>query len=127
MELRDNGAGGVRNSPVRFFIKGDGLRETYNGYGEGLTLAFEIALVPTIFGAIGFGIDSWLGILPAFTIILALLGIVGLSIRLFCDYATRMKTHDAEGAWARSAQPATPIQVPPVERGVSIRMDAARD
>lgn len=111
MELRDNGAGERQNSPVRFVIKGDGLRETYNGFGDGLALAFEIALVPTIFGAMGYGVDRWLGLVPVFTIVFALLGVVGLSVRMFYDYDARMKVHEAEGPWARPAETGPTIRL----------------
>lgn len=111
MELHDNGAGGERSSPARFFIKGDALQETYNGFGDGLTLAFEIALVPTILGLIGYGIDRLLGTVPIFTIVLAVLGVIGLSTRLFYDYDARMKEHEAEGPWAKSTAPARPIDL----------------
>lgn len=120
MELRDSDAGGrpegpgtgvAQNSPVRFLIKGDGLQETYNGFGDGLTLAFEIALVPTILGFIGYGVDRLLGTLPVFTIVLAVAGVIGLSTRLFYDYAARMKEHEAEGPWAKSDEPARPIDL----------------
>jgi F0F1-type ATP synthase assembly protein I len=96
VQLRDNGAGRIKEGE---------LREAYRGFNDGLTLAFEIAFVPTILGFMGYGLDRWLGTLPIFTILLAILGVVGLSTRLWYDYGARMKAHEAEGPWARAAQP----------------------
>lgn len=78
------------------------LRDTYHGFGESMSRAFELAVTPALFGVVGYALDRWLGILPVLTITLALLAIVGLSLRMWCGYEVRMKQHDAEGPWART-------------------------
>lgn len=76
-------------------------QELYNGFGNGLALAFELALTPAIFGLMGYGLDRRLGTLPIFTTVLALLCIVGLGVRQYYGYDARMKEHEAAGPWAR--------------------------
>lgn len=76
-------------------------QETFKGFGDGLALAFELALTPLIFGLIGYGLDRWLGLLPVLTVVLVLLCIVGLSMRMWFEYDAQMKVHEAAGPWAR--------------------------
>ena len=33
-------------------------RDMYNGFGDGLARAFELAVTPVVFGGIGFGLDA---------------------------------------------------------------------
>ena len=75
-------------------------RETYNGFAEAYTRAFEFALAPVIFGAAGYLLDRWLGLVPVFTIALLLLGLVGAFARMWLAYETRMRAHEARGPWA---------------------------
>ncbi len=75
-------------------------QDLYNGFGNGLALAFELALVPAIFGAIGYGLDRWLGLLPVLTIALVLLAVAGLAVRQFAAYTFSMKLHEDKGPWA---------------------------
>lgn len=74
-------------------------RELYNGFGDGLARAFEIAITPAIFGALGYGIDRWLGLVPWFTIILLVFALVGMFLRMWYEYDNTMKAHDAASAW----------------------------
>jgi len=75
-------------------------QDLYNGFGNGLALAFELALVPAIFGLMGYALDRWLGLLPVLTIAFVLLAVAGLSVRQFAAYTFSMKAHEAEGPWA---------------------------
>jgi F0F1-type ATP synthase assembly protein I len=56
-------------------------RGLYNGFGDGLAQAFEFAVTPAIFGAIGYVIDRVLGIVPVFTIILSLFCLIGIFVK----------------------------------------------
>ena len=78
-------------------------RELMNGFGDGLAVAFEFALTPAIFGAIGYAIDRWLGLVPLFTLILLLFGIVGIFLKMWFEYDNRMKAEEAGAVWARKA------------------------
>lgn len=88
-------------------------QELYNGFGNGLALAFELALVPTIFGLMGYGLDRWLGTLPIFLLVFVLVAVVGLSVRQWYSYDLRMKIHEAAGPWARAETPRNVSPAPP--------------
>ena len=79
------------------------LRDTYNGFGESMSRAFELAVTPAVFGVAGYALDRWLGILPTLTIVFFLLAVVGLFVRMYCGYEQRMREHEAAGPWARAA------------------------
>lgn len=75
-------------------------RELYQGFGSGQSGAFELAVTPVILSGIGYLVDRWLGIVPVATIVLFLVGIVGLSARLWYGYDARMRAHEASGPWS---------------------------
>ena len=56
------------------------LRDTYNGFGESLSRAFELAVTPAVFGVAGYALDRWLGILPVLTIIFFVLAVTTLPV-----------------------------------------------
>jgi hypothetical protein len=74
--------------------------ELYNGAGEGLSRAFELAVTPAILGGFGYLIDRWLGLIPVLTIIFFLVGVFGVAARMYYGYDARMKEHEAAGPWA---------------------------
>ncbi len=76
--------------------------ELYNGFGNSLAVAFEFVMTPAIMGAIGFGLDSLFGTRPALTIVLLVLGFVGMSLKLWYGYDYNMKLKDADSAWAKA-------------------------
>ena len=76
-------------------------RDLYNGFGDGLARAFELAVTPAIFGLLGYGLDRWIGILPLLTITFTLLALVGKSYVMWLEYDAAMKRHDAEKPWGR--------------------------
>ena len=77
--------------------------ELYNGAGEGLSRAFELALTPAIIGGFGYLLDRWLGLLPVLTIVFFLVAMAGLMARMWYAYDARMKEHEAAGPWAAPA------------------------
>ena len=93
MELREKVAGLTRAA-------GAPQSELYNGAGEGLSRAFELALTPAIIGGFGFLLDRWLGLVPVFTIIFFLVAMGGLMARMYYGYDARIKEHDAVSPWA---------------------------
>jgi F0F1-type ATP synthase assembly protein I len=80
-------------------------RDFYNGFGDALARAFEFAVTPAIFGFLGYVLDRAIGTIPVFTIILALLCIVGMFLKTWYTYDTTMRAHDADSPWGRPAQP----------------------
>ena len=83
-------------------------RELYQGFGDTLAVAFELAFTPVVLGLMGYGLDRWIGTLPILTIVFVLMAIVGLSARMWYGYCARMKVHEANGPWARCVPPAAP-------------------
>ena len=85
-----------------------GQRELFNGFGDGLALAFQIALTPAIFGVLGYVIDRHVGRTPLFTIAFFTFAMVGLFISLWARYEEKMKEEDAKQVWSRRAVPSVP-------------------
>ncbi|MDQ2827103.1 MAG: AtpZ/AtpI family protein [Actinomycetota bacterium] len=94
MELREKVAGVARLAAA------PPQGELYNGAGEGMSRAFELALTPAIIGGIGYLLDRWLGIVPVMTIVFFLVAMVGLVARLWYAYDAQMKLHESAGPWA---------------------------
>jgi F0F1-type ATP synthase assembly protein I len=106
-------------------------RELYQGFGDTLAVAFELAFTPVIIGLMGYGLDRWLGTLPVLTIIFVVMAVVGLSVRMYYGYDARMRVHEANGPWARRVPPAAPppgtlIAPGAVEPEASSRPDGAQ-
>ena len=76
-------------------------RDIYNGFGDTLTLAMELALVPVLFAGLGHLLDRWLGTAPIFLVVLVMLSFVGLGAKMYYRYTAQMERHEAEGPWAR--------------------------
>lgn len=80
--------------------------ELYNGFGEGLQRAFELAFTPAIIGGFGYLLDRWLGLLPILTIVFFLIGMSGVIARMWYGYDARMKEHESTGPWAATSSAA---------------------
>lgn len=102
MELREKVAGLARAAVAPGAGKN---QELYNGAGEGMSRAFELALTPAIIGGLGYLLDRWLGLVPVLTIVFFLLAMAGLMARMYYAYDARMQEHDAAGAWAHGPEP----------------------
>jgi len=74
----------------------DFRRDSYNGFGEGLARAFELAFTPAIFAGIGLGIDSLIGTVPVFTIALLVFAFVGMFVRMWFGYDHAMQRHESK-------------------------------
>jgi hypothetical protein len=77
--------------------------DAYRSFGDGFTRAFELAFTPVIFGAVGYGIDNWIGIVPVFTIVFVLLSVIGLLLRTWYGYVYRMQALEQSAPWAKRA------------------------
>ena len=76
-------------------------RDMYNGFGDGLARAFELAVTPVVFGAIGYGLDHWWGLTPLFTLVLFLFGVAGTSYMAWFRYEAEMRRVEADKPWTR--------------------------
>ncbi len=73
--------------------------ELYRGFGHGQSRAVELAVTPVILAGLGWLLDRWLGLVPVFTIALFLVGIVGLTARLWYGYDAQMRAYEADARW----------------------------
>ena len=103
MELREKVAGLTRAAAAP-------QTDLYNGAGEGLNRAFELALTPAIIGGFGYVLDRWLGLLPVFTIVFFLVAMAGVIARMWYGYDARMRELEASGPWAARAANAEQAQ-----------------
>lgn len=76
-------------------------RELYNGFGDGLSRAFEFAVTPAVFGAMGYAVDRAVGVTPVFTIALLLFAVVGMFVKLWFAYDAEMRRHESRAAWGK--------------------------
>lgn len=80
-------------------------RETYNGAGEVLARAFELAVTPIIFGFLGYRLDRWVGTRPVFTVFLAVFALAYLTWKLVSGYEAEMRAHEAALSGPLAAPP----------------------
>jgi hypothetical protein len=83
-------------------------RKLANGFGQGLTRAFEIALVPLFFGLGGYGLDRWLGTRFVFATVLALFALAGTGVKLYYGYAHDMEQLEAAAPWRKQPRAEAP-------------------
>lgn len=62
---------------------------------------YELVFSPLILALIGFGIDKLFGTVPVFTVLFAVLGLIGVVVKIYFNYRAEMEEHDAAGPWAR--------------------------
>ena len=77
-------------------------QDLYKGFGNTLARAFELVVTPVIFGVAGYLIDRALGVLPIFTIVFAVLALVGVTARMYYTYKADMDAIDAAAPWRRT-------------------------
>lgn len=77
-------------------------RQINRGYNDGFARSVEFVLTPLFLGAIGFGLDAWLGTRPLLAIVLGLLGVVGVFVKMWLGYDREMQRHEADASWRRS-------------------------
>lgn len=100
-----DGGGTLRSAARRGIAAGTGpgpgaRGDMYNTFGQGFSRAFELAVTPALFGALGYGADRWLGTLPLFTALFSLVALVGMLLRTWYGYCYRMEALEAQAPWA---------------------------
>ena len=76
-------------------------RSLYQGFGNALALAVELAAVPVIFVLVGTWLDGRLDTGSVFTIVLGVVAVVGVSLRSYYAYQERMRIEEEGKPWAR--------------------------
>lgn len=80
-------------------------RKLNRGLGDGFSNAVEIALVPAIFGGLGWLLDHLLGTGPFLFIGLLVFGFVGIVLKLWLRYDAAMAKEEADKVWNRHKTP----------------------
>ena len=71
-------------------------RALARGYGDSLSRGVELALLPAVFGFLGWLVDRWLGTSPAFVIGFVAFAFAGMLVRMWVGYDADMRRHEAE-------------------------------
>lgn len=74
-------------------------RDVNRGFGDALSRATELALLPGLFGFLGWLVDGWLGTAPAFLIGFVVFAFAGMLVKSWIGYDAEMKRHEAAGPW----------------------------
>ncbi len=73
----------------------------YGGFGEALSQAFEFAVTPILFAALGWWIDGRLGTSPVVLVALAALGFTGVCVRAIYRYKEKVEREEEGKPWTR--------------------------
>lgn len=71
-------------------------RDTWHGFSNALSHAFELVATTVIFVLVGLWIDGRSGTRPLFTVALGLLAVIGLGVRAYYTYMDQI-ARDEEG------------------------------
>ena len=71
----------------------------YRGMGDGLTRAFEIAMIPALFGLAGYGLDRLVGTGWVFAAIFAIVALFGVVMRIWYAYQAQMAAIAETAPW----------------------------
>lgn len=62
--------------------------------------SFELAFAPMLLALLGLWLDRTLGTVPLFTLVLALVGVLGVGTKLYYSYKNSMAALHEQGPWA---------------------------
>jgi F0F1-type ATP synthase assembly protein I len=83
------------------------LRErqaTYNGFGDALAHATELVVTPLLFALAGYGLDRLFGTGPVLAIVFGLVGVIGVAVKSYYEYAARIAREEEGKPWTRHRQ-----------------------
>jgi F0F1-type ATP synthase assembly protein I len=76
-------------------------RDTWGGFSNAFSHAFELAAVTVLFVLFGLWIDGRLGTRPLFTVVLGLLAVIGLAARAYFTYVAQVEEQEKGKPWLR--------------------------
>jgi len=79
-------------------------RSLWNGFGEALAQAIELAGVPVLFTLFGIALDGWFGTRPLLTATLATFGITGVIVKTLYAYKAQMEEQEKGKPWTRRSR-----------------------
>jgi len=62
--------------------------------------SFELAFAPVLMALLGLWLDRTIGTLPLFTIVFAVVGVVGATVKAYYSYGHSMRELQEQGPWA---------------------------
>lgn len=71
------------------------------GYADTNARGFELAMVPVVFGLLGWLVDRALGTSPLFTLAIAFFGVVGTFVKMWIGYDAAMRKEEEGAIWNR--------------------------
>ena len=77
-------------------------RDTWHGFSNALSNAFEMVATTLIFVLLGLWIDGRAGTRPLFTVALTLFGVAGLGTRAYLNYRNQIAREEEGKPWLRS-------------------------
>ena len=76
-------------------------RDTWSGFSNAFSHAFEMAAVTVLFVLFGLWIDGRVGTRPLFTVALGLLAVIGLAARAYYTYLAQVGREEKGKPWLR--------------------------
>ena len=74
-------------------------RETWHGFSNALSHAFELVAATVLFVLLGLWIDGRVGTRPLFTVVLGLLAVIGLGVRAYYTYLAQIQRDEEGKPW----------------------------
>ena len=82
-------------------MNADERRATWRGFGDGMTQAVEMAVMPVLFGLLGLALDGWRGTKPVFLVAFVTLAAAGSFARAYYAFQAAAERADEGKPWAR--------------------------
>jgi len=79
-------------------------RDTWHGFSNALSHAFELVATTVIFVLLGLWIDSRTGTRPLFTVVLGLLAVIGLGVRAYYTYMDQIHRDEEGKPWLHKSR-----------------------
>ena len=79
-------------------------RDTWHGFSNALSHAFELVATTVIFVLVGLFIDDRIGTRPLFTVVLGLLAVIGLGVRAYYTYMDQISRDEEGKPWRHKSQ-----------------------
>jgi F0F1-type ATP synthase assembly protein I len=77
-------------------------RDTWRGFSNALSHAFELVATTVLFVLLGLWIDSRIGTRPLFTVVLGSLAVIGLGVRAYYTYMDQVQRDEEGKPWLKS-------------------------
>ena len=100
------------NHPPKTESPADYKRQSYQGLGDGMSRAIELAITPVIFGGIGYLLDQKCNTQPAFMIVFVVLTLIGMFVRNWAAYKIKMQELEAQATISAEAKRSALVSAP---------------